>query len=57
VSGNATLTGFIIAEDAAQAGTLVTEDAISGNMTLIYDGNLDNPFPGDVQVMTWQLGS
>jgi cytoskeletal protein CcmA (bactofilin family) len=56
VSGNATLTGFIIAEDAAHAGTLVTEDAISGSMVLIYDGNLDNPFPGDVQVMSWELG-
>jgi cytoskeletal protein CcmA (bactofilin family) len=57
VSGNATLTGFIIAEDAAHAGTLVTEDVISGNMVLIYDGNLNNPFPGDVQVMIWELGS
>jgi hypothetical protein len=57
VNGNATLTGFIIAEDAAHAGTLVTEDAISGNMVLIYDGNLNNPFPGDVQVMIWELGS
>jgi cytoskeletal protein CcmA (bactofilin family) len=57
VSGNATLTGFIIAEDAAQAGTQVTADIISGNMLLTYDGNLNNPFPGDVQVMSWELGS
>jgi cytoskeletal protein CcmA (bactofilin family) len=58
VSGNATLTGFIIAEDAANAGTSVTQDAISGNMLLTYDGGLNNPFPGgDVQVMTWELGS
>jgi hypothetical protein len=57
VSGNATLTGFIIAEDAAKAGTLVRQNAISGNMTLTYNGNLNNPFPGGIQVMTWQLGS
>jgi cytoskeletal protein CcmA (bactofilin family) len=56
VSGNARLTGFIIAEDAANAGTQVTADAISGNMQLTYNGALGNPFPGDVQIMTWELG-
>jgi cytoskeletal protein CcmA (bactofilin family) len=57
VSGSATITGFIVAEDAANAGTQVTADVISGNMLLSYSGNINNPFPGDVQVMSWELGS
>jgi hypothetical protein len=57
ISGNPSLTGFIIAEDAANNSSTVVENRISGNMTVNYNGNVPNPFPGDVQIIAWQLGS
>jgi cytoskeletal protein CcmA (bactofilin family) len=54
VSGSTVLKGFVIAEDAAAT---VKEDTVGGNMILNYQDNLNNPFPGDVQVMSWELGS
>ena len=57
VSGNPSLTGFIIAEDAENNRSTVQESNLNGNMTVTYNGNMANPFPGDVQIMAWQLGS
>ena len=58
LSGNPTLNGFIVVENAANSGgSYADNNTISGNIGITYNGSLDNPFPGDVQVMTWQLGS
>jgi hypothetical protein len=58
VSGNPTLNGFIVVENAVnQPSSSADKNEISGNMLITYNGNLGSPFPGDVQVMTWQLGS
>ena len=40
ISGNATLSGQIIVEDAANNSTLVTLSTISSNMTLSFNGTL-----------------
>ena len=40
LSGNPTLSGQIIVEDAVNISTLVTENTISGNATISYNGTL-----------------
>jgi PilX N-terminal len=54
LSGNSQLRGFIIAEDASNKGTLVANDDVQGNIDLTYNGGINNPFPGDVEILTWQ---
>jgi len=53
-SGNPTLNGFIIAEDAEAISGTVTGNSIGGNMNITYNGGMGNPFPGDVEMRTWQ---
>jgi cytoskeletal protein CcmA (bactofilin family) len=54
LSGNSQVTGFIIADDASNKGTVVVNDAVQGNIDLTYNGGISNPFPGDVEILTWQ---
>ena len=51
ISGNPTLAWQIIVEDAASVSTLVTSSQISGNPTIVYDGNLGT---GLYRVVSWR---
>jgi hypothetical protein len=53
ISGNPSMEGAIIAEDAENIDGSVTENKISGNVTITYNGNLLPPLP---KVYTGQLG-
>ncbi len=54
ISGNPTFNGYIIAQDSANSDTLVSANAISGNMHLTYNGNLDNGLQGTAHVQSTQ---
>jgi hypothetical protein len=53
ISGNPSITGSIIAEDAASASGTVTENKVSGNATISYSCGLATPFGGGLQILTW----
>jgi Tfp pilus assembly protein PilX len=53
ISGNPTINGFVIAEDAASASNTEKENQISGNPTIKYDCGVSTPFPGGLQILTW----
>jgi len=53
INGTPVIEGAIIAENAEHISHLVTENDISGNATIGYDGSLDPPFP---KTYTGQLG-
>ena len=53
ISGNPSIEGAVIAEDAENISGSVTENKISGNATITYNGNLLPPLP---KVYTGQLG-
>lgn len=51
ISGNPTLSGQFIVEDAANVSTLVTSNQISGNPTIVYNGSLGT---GLFSVVAWR---
>jgi len=53
ISGNATFTGFVIAEDGASDSKTVKDNTISGNATITYECGLPTPLQGPVQILTW----
>lgn len=53
ISGNASITGFVIAEDAASASNSVKQNKISGNPTITYDCGLNNPLTGLLRILSW----
>jgi hypothetical protein len=53
VSGNATIKGFIIAEDAASASNTAKQNTISGNPTITYNCGLNTPLQGPLPILTW----
>lgn len=55
LSGNVTVNGFLIAEDADSTGTLVTSNAVSGNPTINYHCGFNPPLRGPLQILSWGL--
>ena len=55
LSGNATINGLIIAEDASATDNTVTSDTDSGNLTINYNCNLNPPLQGSLQILSWGL--
>jgi hypothetical protein len=53
ISGNPEITGYIIAEDAADVSQTVKENKISGNPTITYECDLNPPLPGPLQILAW----
>ncbi len=54
VTGNPTLQGFMLAENATMLSNTVINDRVNGDMSLTYNGNLKNPLKGDVQLLSWR---
>jgi type IV pilus assembly PilX-like protein len=54
VTGNPTLKGFMLAENATTVSNTVINDRVNGDMSLTYNGNLHNPLKGDVQMLSWR---
>lgn len=55
LSGNPTINGFIIAEDASHTSNTVTSNTVNGNPTINYDCGLNPPLQGPLQVISWGL--
>ncbi len=57
ISGNPSIEGAIIAEDAGNISSSVTENKISGNATITYNGGLLPPlskiYTGQLGVLSW----
>ena len=58
ITGNPSLEGVILAEDAANISSVVTENRVSGNMTIEYNGDLAPPLPevfnGQLRPLSWR---
>jgi len=55
ISGNISFNGFIIAADASATDGTVTENKISGNPTITYNGDVVSPFlSSKVSILSWQ---
>jgi hypothetical protein len=54
VTGNPTLKGFMLAENATTVSNTVINTRVNGDMSLTYNGNLKNPLKGDVQMLSWR---
>ena len=54
ITGNATIVGNIVAEDAASTSSLVTQSSISGNPTITYNCELATPVESWMVVWVWQ---
>jgi hypothetical protein len=54
VTGNPTLKGFMLAENATTVSNTVINDRVNGDMSLTYNGNLKNPLKGDIQMLSWR---
>jgi hypothetical protein len=55
LSGNPTINGFIIAEDASSTSNTVTSNTVSGNPTINYSCGLNPPLQGPLQILSWGL--
>ncbi len=55
LSGNGTINGFIIGENASSTSTLVTANTVSGNLMLTYDCGSNPPLQGPLQFLSWGL--
>ena len=54
ISGNPTITGYVIATNVASASTTVTGPfTVSGNVAITYNGNAPG-LPGGITVDLWQ---
>jgi cytoskeletal protein CcmA (bactofilin family) len=54
VSGNPTLVGALVAEDACDTpGSPVTTSSVSGSMAIVYDGNLDVQLANLIRTSLW----
>jgi hypothetical protein len=55
LTGNPTLNGFLIAEDAGATSNTVIANAITGNPTITFNCNLNPPLQGPLQILSWGL--
>lgn len=55
LSGNGTINGFVIGENASSTSTLVTANTVSGNLTLTYNCGSNPPLQGPLQFLSWGL--
>lgn len=55
ITGNVSITGFILAEDAAATSRTVTANTFGGSVTVTYDCNARPPIKGPVQFIAWGL--
>ena len=53
ISGNPSITGYILAEDWPSTSGTVTENNLSGNPVIVYDCGLNPPVAGPLQILTW----
>lgn len=53
ISGNPTITGYILAEDWPSTSGTATGNILSGNPIITYDCGLNPPVPGKLQILTW----
>jgi hypothetical protein len=55
ITGNATITGLIVAQDASGTDSTVISDSESGNPTINYGCGLNPPLQGPLQILSWGL--
>ncbi len=55
LSGNPTINGFLIAEDASAISNTVTSNTVNGNPRITYSCNLNPPLQGPLQILSWGL--
>jgi Tfp pilus assembly protein PilX len=55
VSGNTSVKGFIIGEDASATSNTVTSNTVTGNLTLTFSCGLNPPLFGPLQILSWGL--
>lgn len=55
LSGNPTINGFLIAEDASSTSNTVTSNTVNGNLTITYSCGLNPPLQGPLQILSWGL--
>lgn len=55
LSGNPTINGLLIAEDASSTSSTVTSNTVSGNPTINYSCGLNPPLQGPLQFLSWGL--
>lgn len=55
LSGNLTINGFLIGEDASATSSTVTSNTVNGNPTITYSCGLNPPLQGPLQILSWGL--
>jgi hypothetical protein len=55
LSGNATINGFIIGENASNNSSLVSANTVTGNIMLTYNCNSNPPLQVPLQILSWGL--
>ncbi len=55
LSGNPTINGFLIGEDASAISSTVTSNTVNGNPTITYSCGLYPPLQGPLQILSWGL--
>lgn len=55
LSGNPTINGFLIGEDASATSSTVTSNTVNGNPTINYNCGLNPPLQGPLQILSWGL--
>jgi hypothetical protein len=53
ISGNTSITGYVIAEGAASTHSLVTANTLSGDAVVSYDCGLNPPALGPLLIIAW----
>jgi len=55
LSGNVSITGYILAEDGATSSSTVTTNSLGGSVSVTYNCNMRPPIKGPVQFIAWGL--
>jgi len=53
ISGNPTIKGYVVAENATATSNTVTDDTLTGNLTITFDCGLTPPLQGPLQFLAW----